>query len=183
MANRYSRITESARLRPALDRYVTYLSGAATRPSRVGTRGAAAERDEVAVLPFTFALTTGQKVIVTVAKESLTFLSSQINATADANVDTAPEAVTNPLYIPGFKAARVVFFHNTVRTVSTPTSDVTGLEYLKYNGDRYSCVFGAKTANNDERDAFLLIKRRLQQQHQTSKIKRVSLIPEKSQYR
>jgi hypothetical protein len=183
MANRYSRISQSARLRPALDRYVAYLQGTATRPSRVGTQGAAPERQEVAIYPFTFALTTGQKIIVTTGKADLAIQAATINASSRAEVDTAVGAVTNPQRIPGFRAARVVSFINATRSAAPATSDVTGLQYLKYNGTRRSVVFGAKTANDDERDAFLDVKARLITANASAAIKRFSLIPEKSQYR
>jgi hypothetical protein len=183
MSNRYSRITDSARLRPALDRYVQYLQGTATRPSRINTRGAAPERQEVAIIPFTFTVNTGEKVIVTTGKEDLQNLGATINASSRAQVDSAVSAVTSPLRIPGFKAARVVSFINTSRSVSVATSDVTGLQYLKYNGTRRSVVFGAQTANDDERDAFLDVKARIITANTAAAIKRISLVPEKSQYR
>lgn len=183
MANRYSRISASARLRPALDRYVSYLQGAATRQSRIGTQGAAPERQEVGILPFTFALDTGEQVIVTTSKEDLQNQGATINASSRAAITTDINTVTDPQRIPGFKAARVISFINATRSATPATSEVTGLQYLKYNGTRRSVVFGAKAANDDERDAFLDVKARLITANASAAIKRISLSPEKSQYR
>lgn len=181
MANRFSRITESARLRPALDRYVQYLSGTATRPSRINTRGAVAARRSVWVTPFTFDIDTGEGVKVTTAQDDYTFLSPIITASSRAAViESAP---TTSLEIPGFKAARLIFFMNQTRSVSVATSDVTGLQYLKYAGDRRSSVFGRQTATDDETDAFRDLKARLLTNYASAAVKRVSLSPEKSQYR
>ena len=183
MSNRYSRIAESARLRPALDRYVTYLQGAATRPSRVGTQGAAPERQEVGILPFTFALDTGEQAIVTTSKEDLQAQGATINASTRAAITVDASSVSDPQRIPGFSAARVVSFINASRSATPATSAVTGLQYLKYNGTRRSVVFGGKTANDDQRDAFLDIKARLITANAAAAVKRFSLTPEKSKFR
>lgn len=183
MANRYSRISGSARLRPALDRYVAYLQGAATRTSRIGTQGAAPERQEVGILPFTFSMDAGEQIIVTTGKEDLAAQGATINASSRAAITTAASSVTDPQRIPGFKAARVISFINPTRSATPKTSDVTGLQYLKYTGTRRSVVFGAKAANDDERDAFLDIKARLVTANASAAIKRFSLSPERSQYR
>lgn len=183
MSRRYSRISASARLRPALDKYIQHLSGTVTRPSRINTRGAIGARQDVALLPFTFTVTAGQKVIVPTNAADLTALQGTINASSRAEIDTAVSAVTSPLRIPGFRAARVVSFINPARSVSVATSDITGLQYLKYSGTRRSVVFGAQAANDDERDAFLDIKARLIVANASAVVKRFSLVPEKSAYR
>ena len=183
MSKRYSRIASSARLRPALDKYIQHLSGTATRTSRINTRGAIGEKQEVAIIPFTFTVNAGEKVIVTTNKDDLQSQSGVINASSRAQIDTAVSAVTSPLRIPGFRAARVVSFINASRAVSVATSDVTGLQYLKYNGTRRSVVFGAQSANDDERDAFLDVKARISTANAAAAVKRISLVPERSQYR
>ena len=96
MSKRYSRIASSARLRPALDKYIQHLSGTATRTSRINTRGAIGEKQEVAIIPFTFTVNTGEKVIVTTNKDDLQSQSGVINASSRAQIDTAVSAVNLP---------------------------------------------------------------------------------------
>ena len=80
--------------------------------------------------------------------------------------------------IPKFRAARIVFFTNATRAVQVATSDVTGLRYLSYNGERSSCPFGRNLENDDQMDAFLQVKAALLQAFSGNEIKRVSLTRE-----
>lgn len=159
MSRRYSRILDSARLRPAADRYIQYLTGELTRPSRVGTQGARGATQSVFYFPFGLDLATDEVLQAFVNPEHYTDLATRINAVTGVEVTNAIGSKTLSA-VRGVKPARVVWFRNATRTVAVTTSDVTGLEYLKYNGDRSSCPFGRDSAAStaDMFDAFSEIK-------------------------
>lgn len=162
MARRYSNILQSARLRQAADRYIEYLQGTLTRPSRVGTQGAREATQPIYVYPFGFDLGANQVLRGYVNPSHYADLSTYINGvTGVSSSDTlGTDEVAN---ISGFSPARVVWFRNATRSVTVATSDITGLEYLKYNGDRSSCPFGRDDAasTSDMYDAFQEIKGQL----------------------
>lgn len=181
MARRYSRITSSARLRPALDKYLAYLAGTAERPSRVGTQGPRGNTKAVYVLPFGFDLPASTSIRSSVKPADYTLLSTFINGagTGGEVVDTTSGDVEQRT---GFTAARVVFFLNATRSITTPDSAVTGLKYLKYAGTRYSCPFGRKAVDSDMIDAFDAIKAAILNANTGAAVKRVSLSREKYAY-
>lgn len=159
MGGRFSDIRRAGRLRPALDRYIQHLSGAATRPSRIGTQGPRGATQQVYIYPFGFDLAANQVLGARVDPAHLAVLQSFVNAPTGAGVETALGA-NDVSPISKFRAARVVLFRNQTRSVQVATSDITGLEYLKYNGDRYSCPFGRDDAASaaDMHDVFQEIK-------------------------
>jgi hypothetical protein len=159
MGNRYSDIRRAGKLQPALDRYIQYLQGTLSRPSRVGTQGARGATQTVYVYPFGFDLAASQILSARVDPDHLTVLQSFVNAPTGAGVSTSIGA-NSTASISKFRAARVVLFRNQTRSVQVATSDITGLEYLKYNGDRYSCPFGRDDAAStaDQYDVFQEIK-------------------------
>lgn len=173
MSRRYGNIIQSARLRPALDRYITYLNGTATRPSRVGTRGARGNTKVVFVTPFMFDIPTGQIVQSSVDPADYSALSAVINANSGAVTDAA--GASDPVRRVGFSAARLVTFGNATRSTSVATSEITGLSYLKYNGDRRSCPFGRQAATDDMFDAFEDMKAAWLTTNAGLAVKRVSL--------
>lgn len=162
MARRYSDILQSARLRPAADRYIQYLQGQLTRPSRVGTQGAREATQAVFITPFGFDLAAAQVIRALVNPAHYADLAPRINAVTGASV--ADTIGANSLsQVSKFSAARVVWFRNATRSVQVTTSDITGLEYLKYNGDRSACPFGRddSTSTADQYDVFQEVKAEL----------------------
>lgn len=182
MGRRYSDITGSARLRPALDRYIAYLQGTATRPSRINTRGARGASQTVFVNPFGFDVGLEEVIGVTVKPEDFTALSVRVNEAGTGAEVLAAKGTKTAVERAGFSPARVVYFSNATRSVTVATSDITGLEYLKYAGDRQSCPFGRKTATDDMEDCFQLIKAGIQIADASKVIKRVSLTKERLSY-
>ncbi len=182
MARRYSDIINSARLRPALDRYVQYLEGAVTRPSRINTQGDRAAVNPVFIYPFGLDLATNQVITAFYSTTRDNVLVPFINAVTGINVDTTLGSNT-PVERPGFRAARVVWFRNATKTKTVGTSDVTGLQYLKYAGTRSSCPFGRDDATSpaDMFDAFSSVKTALKAQ-QNLAVNRVSLTKESFKY-
>lgn len=182
MARRYSDILESARLRPALDKYVQYLQGTATRPSRINTQGDRQAVNPVYIYPFALDLGVGEVIQAFYSTTRDGALTSIINAVTGIGVETtigAKEVVERP----GFRAARVVWFRNATKTKSVGTSDVTGLQYLKYAGTRSSCPFGRDDASSpaDMFDAFGEVKASLKGQANLA-VNRVSLVKESFKY-
>ena len=159
MSRRFSRILGSSRLRPAADRYIQYLSGTLTRPSRVGQGGPRQATQSVYYYPFGLDLPTDQVLTAKVDPAHYNILAPVINGVTGVEITNGLGAKTlSPLR--GISPARVVWFRNATRSVQVATSTITGLEYLKYNGDRYACPFGrdGATSTADMYDAFSEIK-------------------------
>lgn len=178
MGRRYSDIKRANKLKAGLDAYITHLQTAATRPSKIGTRGPSNLTQTVYVEPFTVDYGVGTVASSRCTPTSYTTLEGSINASSIAAVTNALGGKTQ-LSIPKFSAARVVLFRNNTRVVSTPRSEVTGLEYLKYSGTRFSCPFGGTADVDDMVSAFLDVKARLLQANAAAAVKRVSLVREK----
>lgn len=178
MADRFSRIKKGAYYNGALQNYIEYLQQAATRQPNVGSRGALPARQQVFVEPFGKDMGSGNVVAVFAAETSVTELADDINfAGTGARVLTTLGGNT-VVAAPGFSPARVNYFRNANRSVTTPVSKFTGKEYLKYAGSRFSCPFGRNTASDDQDDAFAAVKARLMAQTGLA-VKRVSLQPER----
>jgi gentisate 1,2-dioxygenase len=182
MARRYSDILQSARLRPALDRYVQYLEGTVTRPSRINTQGDRAAVNPVYIYPFGLDLATNQVITAYYSTARDNALVAFINAVTGLQVDTTLGAST-PVERAGFRAARVVWFRNATKTKTVGTSAVTGLQYLKYAGTRLSCPFGRDDASSpaDMFDGFNSVKSALRAQPNLA-VNRVSLTKESFKY-
>lgn len=178
MGGRYSDIKRAAKLQAGLTNYINYLQTAATRPSRIGTQGPRNLTQIVYVEPFTVTVAADEVVAARCTPESYNALNASINGSSIAGVANTlgAKAVVS---FPKFSAARVVLFRNNTRVVNVETSDVTGLRYLKYTGDRFSCPFGGTANVDDMMDAFLDVKARLLTANAAAAVKRVSLVREK----
>lgn len=182
MSRRYSDIISSARLRPALDRYVQYLEGTVTRPSRINTQGDRQATNPVYVFPFGMDLAVDEVITAFYSTARDNVLVPIINAVTGVDVSVALGAKT-PVERRGFRAARVVWFRNATKTKTVGTSDVTGLQYLRYAGTRSSCPFGRDDASSpaDIFDSFDQIKASLKSQPNLA-VNRVSLTKESFKY-
>jgi hypothetical protein len=160
MGTRYSRIRQGAKLEAARLAKQAYENAAATRPSRIG-QGQARDLDAVVyVAPFTVHVAADEVVSAKAYNDGFTTLGALINASSVAEVATALGA-NSVVNIPKFRPARIVWFRNTVRSITTPRSAVTNMEYLKYAGDSFSCPFGATADADDMIDSFLDVKTRI----------------------
>lgn len=178
MGRRYSDIKRAAKLQQGLTNYVNYLQNAATRPTRIGTQGPRNLSQIVYIEPFTIGVEVDEVVSARCTPESFNTLNATINASPVAAVDNSAGAKA-VVSIPKFSAARIVLFRNNTRVVNVATSDATGLQYLKYNGDRFSCPFGATADVDDMMDSFADVKTRLLVANAAAAVKRVSLVREK----
>lgn len=179
MARRYSRIVQSSRLRSAADRYIAYLQGQLDRPSRVGTQGPRKNTKLVYVTPFGFDIATDEIYQSTVDPDAYSYLQGLINANDGEVADTTTKDVAP---VTGFSAARIRILVSATRSVEVKTSDVTGLQYLKYNGTRHSCPFGRKTDTDDMHDVFQAVKTAFFTANQTAAVKRCNLGRERFSY-
>lgn len=179
MGRRYSRIVQSSRLRSAADRYIAYLQGQLDRPSRVGTQGPRTNTKVVYVTPFGFDIPTDAIYQSSVSPDSYTFLQALINGN-DGEVAENTTKTVEP--VKGFSAARIRVLISQNRTTTVQTSDITGLQYLKYGGNRYSCPFGRKAETDDQHDVFRDIKTAFFTANATAETKRCNLSREKFSY-
>ncbi|MBE9137666.1 hypothetical protein IQ254_10640 [Nodosilinea sp. LEGE 07088] len=174
MGNRYSDIKRAARLQTGLNNYINHLQTLGTRPSRIGTQGARNLDVTLYFQPFTASVATDEYVAGRCTTASDTKLRAIVNGADDAAVTNTLGANTL-INLPKFRGARVVYFENATRSVNVETSDVTGLQYLKYAGERFSIPFGAQTATADQQDAFLSAKAAILAANASAAVKRVSL--------
>lgn len=174
MGRRFSDVKRGAKLNTALNNYITYLQTAGTRPTRIGTQGARNLSVFLYVQPFTVTVDSDEYLQARCTPDSDTKLRTIVNGVSGAAVTTTLGANTL-ISLPKFRASRVTYFENSTRSVSVQSSDVTGLQYLKYAGERFSLPFGAQTATDDQQDAFLQAKAAILAANQAAAVKRVSL--------
>lgn len=160
MARRFSRVKQGQKLADAWTNYKSYWDNYASRPSRVG-QGTPLELDAICYLtPFSIDVPLSTVVSARAYNSGYTTLQNYINTGSDGQASVANalggNSVTN---IAKFRPARVIWQRAATRSISTPTSQFTGQEYLKYNNlERFSCPFGATADTDDIMDAFLAVK-------------------------
>lgn len=180
MGRRYSRIRQAGQLNLALANYIQYLTE--PRERNVGTRGPQAPRKSVYVTPFGFDLQTSEVARATNGVEDYTVLASQINAAGTGAKVTDTLGADSIATIGQFSPARLVWFRNSTRSTQVVRSEVTNLQYLKYNGDRSSCAFGRAAADDNQYDAFDAVKAAILGTNAGLETNRVSLTREKYTY-
>ncbi|MEM9448378.1 MAG: hypothetical protein AAGA75_07575 [Cyanobacteria bacterium P01_E01_bin.6] len=155
MGRRFSDIRQAPRLQAAQTQYLAYQG--TYRPPNINSRGARNANLSVYVHPFGLPYTAGEVYTSKMNGDHYPILSPLVTAQADAAV-TDTLGTDTLISSRGFRAARVVWFRNETRVVETPTSNITGQEYLKYNGTRLSIPFGAAGTGDIMLDAFNGIK-------------------------
>lgn len=180
MGRRYSDIKRATELKEALTRYTTYLT--TPRPRQLNSRGPRDTSKIVFLAPFTITVGTDEVVQARVNPAHYTKLGASINGAGTGAEVLETVGAKTLIDLGRFSSARVVLFENSTRSVTVATSDVTGTQYLKYAGDRYSCPFGAKLATDDMIDAYQAVKAAVlvAGTTATADVKRVSLIREKA---
>lgn len=150
--SRFSRIRQGARLGAAQTRYVQWLQASATRPQRIGQGTARGPQTTIYLEPFGRSMPTATLAAAKVSNEARTIMSTAIGLRA---VTTAPTGGGQRM--PGFTPAKVVLFVRTGNG-TVATSEITGLQYLKYTGSSYSHAFGRGTSTALEFEEFNEIK-------------------------
>ncbi|MEL6605356.1 MAG: hypothetical protein AAFP20_19255 [Cyanobacteria bacterium J06614_10] len=181
MGNRYSRIRQGAQLNTALTNYINHLT--TPRTPNVGSRGPRDPRKSVYVTPFGFDIATGEVVRATNAIDAYTALAAQINAAGTGGEVTDTLGSKTIAQVGSFSPARIVWFRNATLSTQVVKSDITKLDYLKYNGDRSSCAFGREAADDNMYDAFDAIKAAILSGNAGLELNRVSLTRERYNYR
>jgi hypothetical protein len=148
MSRRFSRIRESSRLSGAVDNYINWLTTAATRPRNIGGGNDRGPTVEILIQPFGFDMPTGTFARATCTQEARTQMGTAIGAHG-----ILPSGGSSLQRIPGFKAARATLFVGTGSS-TVATSNITGLQYLKYAGASYSHPFGRSADADVEFDTF-----------------------------
>lgn len=179
---RYSDIRRAAQLNQALTNYTSYLT--TPRTPNVNSRGALAAQKTIGVIPFDLDI-TDDYIAVRSPESGVARLQTVIDGVSGLKVfDTNELTGLTAASITGFKPARVTTFENTTRSVAVSTSDVTNQQYLKYNGDRFSCAFGRQTSAGTGKmiDLFDTLKAALKARSNLE-VNRVSLVPERYRFR
>lgn len=179
MGRRYSDIKRATELQSALTNYTNYLT--TPRVRQLNTRGPRDTSKIVFLAPFTITVALDEVVQARVNPDHYTKIGAAINSAAGAEVLEVIGSKTL-VDLGRFTAARLVLFENSTRQVSVETSNVTGTQYLKYTGERFSCPFGAQAATDDLIDAYQEAKAAVLAAGTTATadVKRVSLIREKA---
>ena len=175
MGRRYSDIKRAANLKAALDNYTAYL--ATPRTPKVGLGKALTERVALQVESFGGG-GGGAAISVRGAKAGFDRLGTTINASSGAKVAAAASGAK---FVRGFKAAMVITFENSARSAKSKDSAITKQPYLKYEGERFACPFGAKTATDKEIEAGAELISAMKQRTGLI-INRVSITPERMSY-
>lgn len=157
MGNRYSDIKRGAKLQEGLNNYINYLQTLGTRPSRIGQLGPRNLDKLLFVKPFLIDVGATEVLSAQNTTDGYNQLQTYINGSTLASV-TDNIGTDTLAALGGFRAARVILFLNSTRSVTVERSDVTNLEYLRYAGTRYSCAFGATADTDDIMDAFADVK-------------------------
>ncbi len=177
MSRRYSDVKRGAALNAQLTRYVAYLQSAATRPPKLNSRGDRDPSTPGSVNPFGFDLAAGEEALVQAPTPSFTKLNTVIGTAAEAGFSSPP--IAGARKVTGFSPARIIYFENSTKTKTIATSAVTGAQYLKYAGTRYSMPFGRQTDTSNLYDAFDSIRRTIETTITSQQVQRISLQPEK----
>lgn len=173
MASRYSRIKQAAQYAEALRNLRLYEDQ--PRQPKVNSRGARPRSIPVYLVPFGRDIEPDEIVRVRNAETGYNELSGQINTSGGSGSITNTLGTKTPRTMTGFRPARVIWFRNTTRSVTTGTSEVTKQNYLKYNGDRSTCAFGRGIDADNQYDSFEEIKSGLLQANPALEVNRVSL--------
>lgn len=179
MASRYSTIRKAAQLAEALRNLRLYED--TPRQPKLNSRGARKPSKNIYIVPFGRDLETDEVVRVRGSVAGYTALAGQINTASTQGEVTDQVGTKTVVTVSGFRPARVVWFRNATRSVIEKKSDVTKIDYLKYNGDRDSCAFGRKVATDNQYDAFDDIKTVITSSGALV-INRVTLTPERIRY-
>lgn len=175
---RFSDIKRGAQLKTALDRYIEHIQTAGTRPRRIGQYGARNLTTYLYFKPFTIDVAADEVVVARCTPESDTKLRTIVDGVAAASVSSSLGA-NSVVSLPKFRAARIVYFENGTRSVQVTSSQITGQEYLKYAGERFSLPFGAAADTDDMMDAFAQAKAAILEANSAAEVKRVSLTRER----
>ena len=179
MATRYSRIRSANQLADALAKLRAYEDRPKT--PKVNSRGARDPAKNVYIVPFGKDLDTDEVVRVRNSIDGYAALNLQINASGTQGEVTDARGTKTPVVIPGYRPARIVWFRNQTRSVTVGRSDATGIQYLKYNGDRSTCAFGRKATTDNQYDAFDEVKTAITNAPGLV-VNRVTLTPERIRY-
>jgi hypothetical protein len=146
MSRRFSDIRRAPLLAQALSNYQAYEArDLAERGQNIGTKGPASPALYVAITPFTLSLAAGDSYKCRTTTRNHNQLSSYLSTYSSTTL-------TNATKNGEFKPATVRLFVKTGSTVST--SKITGIRYLKSNGNSYSHPFGASSGTDKEYEVF-----------------------------
>lgn len=143
MARRLSRIRQARKLNTQLDYYTNiYFPKAAKGEIRRKSPQHAIKRIPVSVFPFTVA--SGGKAYITSCTEEaynkVTPLSSALKL--DKTISDQAEQRS------GFVPAKLTVFMSAGTPPTTPKSEMTGVQYKKYDGQSYTVPFGKNSTSD-----------------------------------
>lgn len=150
--SRFSRIRQGARLGQAQTRYIQWLQQSATRPQRIGQGTARGPQVTLYLEPFGKDMPTGVLAVGRASNEARTIMSAAVGTRAQVSAPT-----NGGQKIPGFSPAKVILFVRTGNG-TVATSEITGLQYLKYTGNSHSHPYGRGTDTSLEYEEFNEIK-------------------------
>lgn len=151
MGRRMSDILRAKKLSDQLAGYIAYVSAPKTYTTPYKAR---LKRKPMMLTPFGDALETGKKALTSYEdKPENDAILTKVNDVAEL-VPKDDKAIQ----IIGFRPARVTRVSATTKTVTETKSKYTSVNYRKYNTDRASLPFGAKTAGDKFFDVADLLK-------------------------
>jgi hypothetical protein len=168
---RYYRVLRGQRGPAARQKYLDYLAGLAQPDLTNETPKNRPASKVLYVKPFGVDLGADALLQTSALDPSFTKLRAAVGATRVFDVLAAGKSA---IKIRNAKAARVSATDGLSTTGTYQKSNATGLWYVDYGGNSYSCPFGASTSTEKEGEAFTSIKTALGVAY-----KRVHLIEER----
>lgn len=155
MATRFQNVLRGARGAAARDKYLAYLTGVATRPNKIGTKGNRPPSVKLYIQPFSVDL--GDAVFVEASALQTATSAMQGNAAVASHVKLAAAvtgATNKKLKLSSFTSARLIRKTQSSAQGVAKKSDLTGLDYLRYASTSLSIPFGRKSATEVQSEAF-----------------------------
>lgn len=168
--NRFSDVKRGARLNQALTTYLNRISN--PPPPDPGSGGARPPRTIAGVRPF--GLPFDSQVVLVTRPTTLPLLETLLVPGQGADLIAAGALPQTAAKLAGFSPAKVTIQYGA-RSVSTPTSEFTGLPYLKYNNlTREASPFGRATQTDQQFETFNRIRAEYISSQAATEIKRIS---------
>lgn len=147
----YSRIIQAARLYPAVDNWVKYMTDATRRGSRVGQGKPRPPSKILYIKPFGLSMPTTQFARVSASETAWNgYKGSFTGYTSDGPLGANDTEIKPANFYP----ARIVVVEGRSNTGVADTSKKTGMKYLKYGGKSTSIPFGLQAAADKQETVF-----------------------------
>lgn len=154
MATRFMNVLKGARGQAARTKYIAYLTGIEARPNKIGTKPNRPPSVKLFIAPFTLTLSANTYVQTSALQTAQTLMGANAEVASRQQTEAEITQTETTLKLSRFKAARIIRKEQTGTTGTVAKSNLTGLDYLKYNSKSLSVPFGKKTGDTSQTAAY-----------------------------